>query len=140
MNNAPKWLVPVAIVAVAWNLMGCFAWVSDLMLTAGDVAALPPEQRALYAARPAWAITATGVAVLGGALGSLGLALRKRWAGPVLLLSLVGVIAQDVGMFGMASGISTVGTGPLVLQGVVLLVAIGLVLLARKAAHDGWIK
>lgn len=140
MTSAPKWFVPVAIVALVWNLMGCFAWVSDLMLTAGDVAALPPEQQALYATRPAWAVTATGIAVLGGAVGSLGLALRKHWARTLLALSLVGVIAQDVAMFGMAGGLAAVGTVPLVLQGVVLLVAIGLFLLARKALRNGWIR
>ncbi len=140
MNSTPKWFVPTAIVALLWNLMGCFAWVTDLMLTAGDVAALPPEQQALYAARPAWAVTATGIAVLGGAAGSLGLALRKRWARSLLVLSLVALIAQDVAMLGMPGGVSAAGTGPLVLQGVVLLVAIGLVLLARKAVHHRWLR
>jgi hypothetical protein len=140
MNNAPKWFVPLAIVALLWNLLGCFAWVSDLMMTADDVAKLPPEQQALYAARPLWALMATGAAVLGGALGSLGLALRKRWARALLVLSLIGVIAQDVGLFGMTDALKTAGTVPLVLQSVVLLVAIGLVLLARKAVHRGWIR
>lgn len=140
VNNAPKWFVPLAIMAALWNLMGCLAWVFDLMLSAEDVAALPPEQQAMYAARPAWALVATGAAVLGGAFGSLGLALRKRWAGPLLVLSLIGVIAQDVGMFGMTDALGTAGIVPLVLQSVVLLVVIGLVLLARKAVHRGWVR
>ena len=139
MNNAPKWFVPLAIVALVWNLLGCFAWVMDLMLTAEDVAALPPDQQAMYAARPAWAVIATGIAVLGGAVGSLGLVVRKGWARSVLGLSLIGVIAQDIGMFGMTDALNTAGAVPVVLQSLVLLVAIGLVLLARKALRRGWI-
>ena len=140
MNNAPKWFVPLAIVALLWNLVGCIAWVSDLMLTAEDVATLPPEQQAMYAARPAWAVAATGAAVLGGALGSLGLALRRRWARALLVLSLIGLIAQDVGVFGMTDALQALGTAPVILQSVVLLIAIGLVLLARKAVHNHWVR
>ena len=43
MNAAPKWFVPVAILAVLWNLLGCVAFAGDLMLTADDVARLPPD-------------------------------------------------------------------------------------------------
>ncbi len=139
MNAAPKWFVPVAILAVLWNLLGCVAFAGDQMLTAEDIARLPPEQQAMYAARPAWAVLATGAAVLGGLLGSLGLALRKRWARPLLVLSLVGLVAQDIGMFGLTDAVRNAGPAPLVMQGVVLAIAIGLVLLARKAVHRGWI-
>ena len=30
MNAAPKWFVPVAILAVLWNLLGCVAFAGDL--------------------------------------------------------------------------------------------------------------
>ena len=36
--NSPKWLRPVAIVALVWNLLGCAAFLSDLTLTPADVA------------------------------------------------------------------------------------------------------
>jgi hypothetical protein len=139
MNAAPKWFVPVAILAMLWNLMGCIALAGDLMLSAEDIARLPPEQQAMYAARPGWAVLATGAAVIGGLLGSLGLALRKRWARPLLVLSLVGLIAQDIGMFGLTDAVRSAGPAPLLLQGLVLAIAIGLVLLARRAVHRGWI-
>ena len=139
MVKAPAWFMPVAIVALLWNLLGCFAFASDLMLTPADVAKMSAEQQALYAARPAWAVAATAVAVIGGALGCIGLILRKRWALPLFVLSLVGVIAQDIGLFVLTDGAKLAGTVAVVLQGVVLLVAIGLVLLARKAIRNGWI-
>src|SRR5690606_30448414 len=69
MSNAPKWLTPVAIVGLLWNLLGCFAWVMDMRLTPEQVAAMGAEMQQLYASRPLWAVSATGVAVLGGAVG-----------------------------------------------------------------------
>jgi hypothetical protein len=67
------------------------------------------------------------------------LIVRKRWSYPILLISLVGVIVQDVALFGFSKAASQAGTVAIVLQGVVLLVAVGLVFLARKAIRLGWI-
>ena len=139
MSSAPKWFMPIAIAALLWNLLGCLAYLHDVMLTPADIAAMTPEQQAMYAARPAWAVAATATAVWGGALGCIGLLLRKRWSVFVLALSLAGVIVQDVAMFAMSGSIASLGPVPLVLQGIVLVVAVWLVLLARKAARLHWI-
>jgi hypothetical protein len=138
MNPTPKWYLPVTIVALLWNLVGCAALYQDLMLTPEDIAKMPADAQALYAARPGWSVVASAVAVLGGALGSLGLILRKRWATPLLIASLAGVILQDVSLFAM-SGKAAVPSAAFVLQGLVLLIAIGLVLLARRATARGWL-
>jgi len=136
MEQAPKWFVPVAVAALLWNLLGCFAYLSDVMLTADDIAKLTAAQQALYAARPSWSVAATAIAVWGGAAGCLGLIMRKRWATPLLIASLAGVILQDISLF-LLSGDAR--PSALALQGLVLLIAIGLVLLARKAVTLGWI-
>lgn len=139
MAAAPKWYLPVAIVALLWNLLGCMAYLSDVMMKPEDIAKLPAAQQALYAARPAWSVAATAFAVWGGALGCLGLIMRKRWATPVLIVSLLGVIGQDLSLFVMSGAIAQAGAVALVLQGLVLVVSIALVMLARKAAARGWI-
>jgi hypothetical protein len=139
LNNVPRWFKPVAIVALLWNLLGCAAFLSDMMLKPEDIASLSAAQQAAYASRPAWAIGATAIAVWGGALGCLGLILRKRWALPLLLLSLIGVIAQDVALFAPGAGAGYVDPTAFVLQGVVLVVAAGLALLSYKAVKAGWI-
>jgi hypothetical protein len=139
MNTAPKWFLPVAGVALLWNLVGCAAYLSDVMLTADDVAKMDAAQQALYASRPAWAVAATAVAVWGGAAGCVGLLLRKRWALPLLLASLAGLVVQNLGLFVISDAASLVGPEVYALQGMVLLIAIGLVLLARRAMARGWI-
>lgn len=139
MNKAPKWYMPVAIVALLWNLIGCAAYLADVTLTPEDVAKMSAAQQALYDSRPAWAVAATAIAVWGGAAGCVGLILRRRWATPLLIASLAGVIVQDIGLFGMTDVVAQEGPKVLVLQGLVLLIAIGLVLLARKATARGWL-
>lgn len=139
MTTAPKWVRPVAIVALLWNLLGCIAYLADVTLSAADVAKLPSAQQALYAARPAWSISATAIAVWGGAAGCVGLIMRERWATWLLIASLAGVILQDLWLFVLSDAAARTGAAAIVLQGVVLVVSVALVLLARKATAQGWL-
>lgn len=139
MTPVPSWFKPVAIVALLWNLLGCVAYLSDVTISPEAVAQMSPEQQALYNSRPAWAVSATAIAVWGGALGCIGLFLRKRWALPLLLASLAGVVVQDLALFALSNAAATAGAAAYVLQGLVLLIAIALVQLARKASASGWL-
>lgn len=139
MEQPPKWFTPVAVVALLWNLFGCAAYLMDVRLTPDDVARMTAAQQAMHAARPAWSIAATAIAVWAGAAGCVGLILRKRWATPLLIASLAGVILQDLWLFVLSGSASQAGAVVFVLQGVVLVVAIALVMLARKAVARGWI-
>ena len=136
MTNPPRYFVPVAIVALLWNLLGLAALAMDAM---ADPAALTPAQQALAASTPLWAKIGSWVGVGAGALGSLGLVLRKSWAVPLLAISLAGVVVQDVWLFGMADVGAAYGSAPLVMQGVVLAIAVALLLLARNARAKGWL-
>ncbi len=134
MTSAPKWFSFVSILALLWNLMGVLGVGADLMT---DVAALPADQQALHAARPGWSVLGSVLAVGAGTLGCIALLLRQRWALWAFVLSLVGVVLQDIGLL---SSPSPIGTTPLVLQVLVLLIAVGLIALARTAVRNGWIR
>ena len=137
--NTPTWFKVAAALALLWNLIGCFAFFSDLRLSPEDLAKLPEAQQALYAARPGWAVAATAIAVFGGALGSIGLLMRKKWAFPVFILSLLGILVQDFGLFVLVGGASLAGPVAVAMQAVVLAIGIGLVLLSRKGIAHGWL-
>ena len=139
MNTSPTWLKVVAVLALLWNLLGCLAFFMDLRMSPEDVASLPEAQQALYAARPAWAVVATAVAVFGGVLGCIGLLLGRKWAFVVLLLSLIGIIVQDFGLFILADGASLAGPVAVVMQAIVLVIGIALVALSRKGIARGWL-
>jgi hypothetical protein len=139
MNKVPKWFTAIAIVALLWNLLGCLAFFADLQLSPQDVAKLSPAQQALYNARPGWAVAATALAVFGGAIGCVGLLLRKKWAFILFCLSLVGILAQDFGLFILVNGATLAGSVAVIAQLLVLAIAIGLVFLTRLATARGWL-
>lgn len=138
MDKPPKWYYATAVVALLWNLIGCAAYLADVMLSPEAVAAMTDAQRTLYESRPRWAIAATAVAVWAGALGCAGLLARKSWSKWLLLASLAALVVQNVWLFGL-SGAAAVDPTAFGLQGVVFAIAVGLVLLARRAALRGWI-
>lgn len=139
MNPPPKWLKPVAVIVLLWNLLGCVAFAMDASLSAADIATLPAAQQELYAARPAWAVAATALAVVAGAIGSLGLLLRKGWAFVALAASLIGILAQDLNLFVLTDGAQLGGPAVIATQGLVLAVGIALVLLSWKGVKAGWL-
>jgi len=139
MNKPPAWFTAVVALALAWNVIGLVAVFSDLRLSAADVAALPAEQQALRQARPLWSVAGSIVAVVGGTLGALALLVRRREALGLLAASLIGVVLQDIGIFIVAGFGRGAGAVPFVLQGLVLAIAIGLLVLARHAARRAWL-
>jgi hypothetical protein len=138
VSKPPLWFTLLAAIALLWNLAGLLAIVADLRLSAADIAALPAEQQAIYAARPLWSVVASVVAVVGGTLGCIALLLRKRWSLALFYVSLIGILIQDIGIFLVAGGATSGNPVPLVLQGLVLVIAIGLISLARYAAARSW--
>src|SRR5690606_261878 len=120
MDALPRWFKVVAVAALLWSLLGCLALWMDLRLAPGDIAALPEAQQALYAARPGWAVAATAVAVGAGTLGSLGLLLRRKWAMPLLFLSLAGILFQDVVLFLLVDCATLSGMVAVVIHGLMM--------------------
>jgi hypothetical protein len=139
MAQAPKWFLPVVIVALLWYIIGCASYLSDATISAADVAKMSEAERALHDARPAWSIAGTAFGVWLGALGCLALILRKSWAVPLLWLSLLGVIVQDIWLFALAPKSDMINGAVYGLQGLVLVIAIALVWLASKAKGSGWL-
>ena len=140
MNTPPKWFKVIAVVAMFWNLLGCLAIGADLSLSPDEIAKLPDAQQQLYAARVTWAIIASATAVLGGLVGCIGLLLRKKWSFAVLVLSLLGILIQDYGLFVVVDGASLAGPVAVVMQSIVLAIGIGLVVLSRKGIARGWLR
>ncbi|MFZ2490844.1 MAG: hypothetical protein WA208_05115 [Thermoanaerobaculia bacterium] len=139
MTQPPKWFRVVAILALLWNLIGCAAYLSDVMMTPEAAAKLSAAQQELYNSRPSWAVAATATAVWLGALGSFGLIVRKRWATILLAVSLLGVLVQNYWLFLASPAASVTGPAAMAIQGVVLIISIALVALSLRAAKRGWL-
>lgn len=95
-QRAPGWFNPVAILLLAWSLMGCYACYMQLRLGPeawGDPAHLEYD-RALYAALPFWYNYVYVVAVGSGLLGAVALLARKAVARALFAISLAAVVIQ----------------------------------------------
>ena len=140
MTDAPRWFRPVAAVALVWNLLGCAAYLADVSISPEELSLMTTAQQALYAGRPIWAVAATATAVWLGAAGCLGLVLRQNWATWLLIASLAGVVAQDLWLFVLSGAAKEAGPVAFIVQGVVLAISVGLVVLARRASARGWLR
>lgn len=138
-EDPPRWYTPAALAALVWNIVGVLSYISWVTMDEAEVAALEEGQRALYEGMPIWATSAFALATWCGALGGLGLVLRKAWAAPFLGVSLAAVIVQDVHAFVVSDAADALATPDLVLAGVIAVVAVVLLLFAVRARRAGWL-
>ena len=143
MHAAPRpaWYMIAAIAALLWNLLGIAMFALQYTMSPETLALLPAEQQSLYAALPGWTWIAYGVAVFAGAFGSLMLVLRRRAASGLLLLSLLGVVAQFIWQAFLGEAVALLGAASaLGLPLFILVVAAVLYWFARHAAARGWLR
>jgi hypothetical protein len=134
----PSWFKIVAIIALIWNLLGVLAFVGQMLITPEIISALPVAEQELYANTPLWANVAFAVAVFSGAFGSLFLLMKKSIATSLLIFSLVGVLVQNVHSFFMSKSFEVYGAGSMIMPAMIVVLAIYLVWLAKKAQAQGW--
>ncbi|MCK0157888.1 hypothetical protein MWU65_11895 [Cellulophaga sp. F20128] len=138
-NKIPVWFWILSIVALLWNIMGVMAYLADAYMPQEVLTALPATQQELYAARPPWVTAAFAIAVFAGVLGCILLLLRKKLAKTVFLVSLLGVLAQNIYAFFMSNTLEVMGNQALYFPILVILVAIALVIFAQTALKKGWL-
>ena len=138
-GNPPLWYWVAAIGALLFECLGCYFYLAEVRLTPEQIATLPLDQAAMLTARPAWYYAAFGTAVWVGLAGTLGLLLRKGWAVPALLISLIAVVTQFSAIFivpEMRSVTSDALLGPII----VIVICYGMFMLGRLAKRRGWLR
>jgi len=130
------WIISVA--ALIWNIMGVIAYLGQAYMTEEVLKALPEGEQAYHNNVPAWVTAVFAIAVFAGVFGSLGLLMRKKWATMLFIVSLIAVIAQLIYNVFIQKFIELSGE-KIIFPIVVLIIAILLVFLSRKAGKEGWI-
>ncbi|MAQ02165.1 MAG: hypothetical protein CL586_08680 [Alteromonadaceae bacterium] len=124
---------------VLWNGIGVAAFFSQLMMTPEMIAQLPEAQQAVYRDIPVWSYAAYALAVFGGLIGSILLALGKKLALPVLVISLAGVLVQQYYNFVVIDAIGIMGWGIVVMPVIVTVIALLLVIISQRGTRSGWL-
>ena len=127
----------IGIVALIWNLMGVYEYLSIAYMTAEELFALPPEEQVLYENIPAWVTAAFALAVFGGSLGCILLLLRKKLATFVFIISFVSLLAQMTYNLFMSKAMEVYGPGGIIMPIMVVIIGAFLVWYSKKMQEKG---
>ncbi|MEP3209921.1 MAG: hypothetical protein ABJN95_12060 [Maribacter sp.] len=138
-TKPPVWFWIVSALALLWNLLGVGAYLGQAYMSTEELQAMPEAHQQLLEAQPAWYTAAFAIAVFAGAVGSLLLVLRKKWAHQILILSLLGILVQQTYMFFLSDTFDVMGTNAMYMPLLIVIVGFLLVFLARAATDKGWL-
>ena len=134
--SAPAWYWLAAVAALLFELAGAYLFANSLIL---DPASLPLDQRAVFEATPQWMTIAWGVAIGAGVMGAIGLLIRRRFAEPLLLISLLAVAVQFSGILLVRQLRELTPEDHLIVPVVILLLAYAIWQMAKLARKRGWL-
>lgn len=139
-NTLPKYYWAVGVLLLLWGLAGINAFYSQFT-TPYDVmvARMGKAAADCFAQMPTWHWWVYGVAVASGTLGSIALLLRRAWAQPLYLISLVAVIIQFGYSFLIAKIHLILGWNAAIFPAVIILIAIFEVWFSSLAKKKGWL-
>lgn len=142
INNKPStayWII--SAVLLVWNIIGLMFYYQQSTLTPEIMAdaGLTAQQIAHITNTPAWGHSGYAIAVNAGVLGAILLLLRKAWAMPLFVLSLLGALVQDLDAMVLRDGIEAWGTTALILPVIVVLICLFEIAYSRSAKAKGWL-
>ncbi|HEX8238531.1 MAG TPA: hypothetical protein VF574_02200 [Allosphingosinicella sp.] len=135
----PTWFWIAAVLGLLWELFGVAMYLTQVGVLPSS-ADMSEAERSLMETSPMWLTGLFAIAVFGGAIGTLGLLLRKRWSRPLLVLSLVAVILQFGGWLLLTDAIRVIGPSVFLMPAIIVAVAILLAWLAMVAVRRGWLR
>jgi len=133
----PSWFRIVALIAILWNAFGVVMYLSSVGLFGDPLAGLTEAEKAIASSIPAWITAAFAIGTFAGLAGSVGLLLGRRWAWPMLLVSLVALLVLEGWIVFVSGAVELHGIA------VPVTVTVGALLLAWLAYHArqrGWLR
>ncbi len=139
-TSTPVWFWVISIVALLWYLMDMSAFFMRVFMTDDAIRAMPENQQHFFQNIPLWVNIVFACEVFGGTLGCAGLLLRKKWALPVFVISILGVLSQTSYIWFLTDHVSTRGAPAVVMPLVAILIGVGMIVLAKSANSKGWLR
>lgn len=139
LGKIPTWFRVVAVAGLLWELFGVAMYLMHVGILPNDTSQMSEAERSLMASSPTFVTALFAIGVFAGAIGALGLVMRRRWARPVLIVSLVAVVLQFGSWLLLTDAIAVVGPTVFVMPLIIVLVALALVWLAGMAGQRGWL-
>ena len=131
----------IAGVLLVWTIIGLMFYYQQSTLTPEIMmdAGLTAQQIAHITNTPAWGHSGYAIAVNAGVLGAILLLLRKTWAVPLFILSLIGALVQDLDAFVMRDAMEAWGSTAIYLPLIVIVICLFEIWYALRAKNRGWL-
>jgi len=139
-TTIPKWFWAVAIFSLLWNLMGVSSFYLQVSMTDEALKTLPLAEQELYNSYPLWTFIAFAFAVFGGIIGSVGLLMKKKWAKPAFIISLLAIIPQMIQNLFFTNAREVYGPGTEVMPILVIIFGVFLIWFSTFGIRKGWLK
>lgn len=139
-NSPALWFWLIAIAGLLWYLMDAMAFFMRVSMTPEKLASLPEQQQVMFSGIPLWVNVVFAFEVFGGLLGCLALLLRRSWALPLFVLSLLGVLAQTAWIWFMTDKVSEMGQAAIVMPLVAIVISILMIVVSKSAKTQGWLR
>lgn len=140
-SPVPTWYWVVGVVLLLWGAAGIFAFYSQLTTPYEQMVAEMGKLAAdCIKGMPTWLWWAYGIAVYSGILGTIALLLRRAWAQPLYLVSLVAVIVQFGHSFLIAKIHLLMGWSAAIFPAFIILIAVFQLWFANSAKKKGWLR
>ena len=137
--SPPIWFWVISVIALLWYLMDTSMFFMRVFTTDEAIDAMPGNQQGMFRV-PQWVNIVFAVEVFGGTLGCVGLLLRKKWALPLFIVSILGVLSQTFYVYFLSDAISVMGAMAIVMPLVAILIGVGMIVLAKSAISKRWLR
>lgn len=136
----PTWFWVVSVIALLWNLIGVMNYLNQAFNQVALLESMDQAQREAFEGIPAWATAAFAIAVFSGTIASIGLLVRKKWARPLFIVSLIAAVVQFVHWLFISNAVEAFGPSTYVMPIVVVIIGAYLIFFSKKGIEKGWLK
>ena len=136
----PTWFWVVSAIALLWNLFGVMNYLMQAFNQVALLESMDQAQREAFESIPAWATAAFAIAVFSGTIGCIGLLLRKKWARPLFIISLIAAVAQFIHWLFISNAVEAFGPSTYTMPVIVILIGLYLISFSKKGIAKGWLK
>lgn len=121
-----------------WNGFGCYSyWLNETLSQAAYIDTYGEAMAAVRDKYPAWSVAAYAIAVWGGLLAAILYLLRKKWAAPLFVVSLIAAVISFIWGLTNAEARAASGGAAWVMPVAVFLLGCLEVWWSRKKVADG---
>lgn len=138
-STIPKWYWAVTIIFLLWNLMGVASFFVHTFISDEALQALPEAEQDLYGSYPLWTKVLFAIAVFGGLMGSVGLAIRKKWALSAFVVSLAAIIPQMTHNLFFTTAREVYGPGTEIMPILVVVLGVFVVWFSSFGIRKSWL-